>query len=364
MTLIGFLLLVCLIVLIFDYTNGFHDAANAIATVVATRVLTARQAVVLAAAMNLLGALCGTAVAKTIGAGLVDTQYITTMTILCAMISGIAWNILTWYYGFPSSSSHALIGGLLGAALASAHNHWGVIQWNVAKADPKTGHVAMDGLYPKVIVPMFGSPIAGFVVGMIVMGILYAIIRSMTPKMVDRVFGRLQIVSASYMGWAHGLADGQKTMGVMALACYAATKHGDLNNLPSWLSFLHTPDFQIKTWVKFVCALALAMGTYIGGWRIIQTLGRKLVHLRPVHGFAAEVTGASLLLTTGRLGMPVSTTHAISTAIMGVGAARRFSALNWTLIERILWTWVLTIPATGVMAYLMVQAARVLGCTN
>src|SRR5207253_9303416 len=156
---------------------------------------------------------------------------------------------------------------------------------------------------------------------------------------------------ATYMGWAHGLADGQKTMGVMALACYVATKNGDLKALPGWLSFLSTPEFEIKTWVKCACAAALALGTYIGGWRIIRTLGRKLVHLKPVHGFAAEVTAATLLLTTGKLGMPISTTHSISTAIMGVGSARRFSALNWTLVERIVWTWIFTIPATAGMAY-------------
>jgi PiT family inorganic phosphate transporter len=364
MELILFLLLVILVVLVFDYTNGFHDAANAIATVVATRVLTPRQAVILAAVMNFIGALSGVAVAKTIGAGLVDTHYVTTATILCAVLSGITWNILTWYYGFPSSSSHALIGGLLGAAYGSAHNHWEVIKWSVAKTDPKTGKVVMDGLYYKVVIPMIGSPIIGFVGGMIVMGVLYAIIRNMRPKLVNDVFGKLQLVSATYMGWAHGLADGQKTMGVMALACYAATKHGDLKNLPGWLSFLSTPEFEIKTWVKGACATALALGTYIGGWRIIRTLGRKLVQLKPVHGFAAEVTAATLLLTTGKLGMPISTTHAISTAIMGVGCARRFSALNWTLVERILWTWLLTIPATASLAYGLLRLSQVLGWTR
>src|SRR6266446_10609513 len=356
-----FLLFVILVVLVFDYTNGFHDAANAIATVVATRVLTPRQAVILAAVMNFVGALSGVAVAKTIGAGLVDSNFVTTATILCAMLGGIVWNVLTWYFGFPSSSSHALIGGLLGAAFASAHNKWEVIKWSVAKTDPKTGKVVMDGLYHKVVVPMIGSPVIGFVGGMIVMGLLYAIIRHMRPKLVNDVFGKLQIVSATYMGWAHGLADGQKTMGVMALACYAATKNGDLKNLPDWLSFLYTPEFEIKTWVKCVCAAALALGTYVGGWRIIRTLGRKMVQLKPVHGFAAEVTAATLLLMTGKLGMPISTTHAISTAIMGVGSARRFSALNWTLVERIVWTWIFTIPATASLAYAIVTLAQKLG---
>lgn len=361
MELILLLLFVNLTVLVFTYTNGFHDAANAIATVVGTRVLTPRQAVILGAITNFLGALCGVAVAKTIGKGLVDIHYITTFTILCAMLGGIFWNVLTWYFGLPSSSSHALIGGLLGSALASAHNKFEVIQWSVSKVDVQTGKVVTDGLYPKVIVPMLTSPVLGFIGGMIVMGILFAIIREMRPRTVDRVFGKLQLVSASYMGWSHGFADGQKTMGIMALACFAATKNGDLKNLPSWLGFLSTPEFEIKTWVKIICGLTMALGTYSGGWRIIHTLGSKMVRLKPVHGFAAEATGATLLMVTGKLGMPISTTHAITTAIMGVGCARRFSALNWTLVERILWTWVLTIPATGVLAYCLVKVMQLCG---
>jgi len=353
-----FLLLVIFTVLVFTYTNGFHDAANAIATVVGTRVLTPRQAVVMGAITNFIGALSGVAVAKTVGAGLVDTAYITTVTVLCAMLAGIAWNVLTWYFGLPSSSSHALIGGLLGSAFASAHNKWAVIKWSVAKTNPKTGQVVMDGLYYKVVIPMISSPILGFIGGMLVMGLLFSIIRYMRPRLVDRLFGKLQLVSASYMGWAHGFADGQKTMGIVALACFVATKNGDLKNQ---LSFLYTPEFEIKTWVKCACGLAMALGTYSGGWRIINTLGRKMVRLRPVHGFAAEATGATLLMVTGRLGMPISTTHAITTAIMGVGCARRFSALNWTLVERILWAWVLTIPATAILAYSLVSLAQLLG---
>ena len=342
-----FLLLVNLAVLAFTYTNGFHDAANAIATVVGTRVLTARQAVLLGAATNFLGALSGVAVATTIGAGLVDSHLITTVTILCAMVAGIAWNVLTWYFGLPSSSSHALIGGLLGAALASAHNRWAVIQWHA--------------FCPKVLLPMLVSPVLGFVGGMLVMTLLFLVIRRMRPRFVDLLFGRLQLVSASYMGWSHGFADGQKTMGIMALACYVATTSGDLKHLPSWLGFLYCPKFEIKTWVKVSCALVMAMGTYIGGWRVIQTLGRKMVRLRPIHGFAAETTGATILLLTGRLGLPVSTTHVITTAIMGVGCARRFSALNWELVERILWAWMMTIPATALLAYLLIYLAQTLG---
>ncbi len=356
-----FLLLVIAVVLLFTFTNGFHDAANAIATVVGTRVLTPRQAVIMGAVTNFIGALSGVAVAKTIGAGLVEAHLITAATIFCAMIGGITWNILTWYFGLPSSSSHSLIGGLLGAAFASAHNQWNVIKWSVPHFNAMTGLVTADGLYPKVILPMITSPLLGFVGGMIVMGLLFAVIRPMRPRLVDVLFGRLQLVSASYMGWAHGFADGQKTMGVVALACFVATKNGDLKNVPVWLGFLTTPEFEIKRWVIWACGIVMAFGTYIGGWRIIQTLGRRLVRLRPVHGFAAETTAATVLLVTGKLGMSVSTTHVITTAIMGVGCARRFSALNWTLVERIIWAWIMTIPATALLAYGLVWLGRAFG---
>ena len=356
-----FLIVVLVVVLVFTYTNGFHDAANAIATVVSTKVLTPRQAVILAAITNFVGALGGTAVAKTIGAGMVDAHFITIYTIFCAMLAGIFWNLLTWYYGIPSSSSHALIGGLLGAAVATAKNDFSVILWSYPKTDPKTGQVAMEGLYYKVIVPMISSPILGFVGGFILMGILFALTRNWRPMWVNRIFSKAQLLSSTYMGWAHGFADGQKTMGIMALALFAAGKSVDWQHAPSWLQFLNTPKFEIATWVKCVCGIAMAAGTYIGGWRIIQTLGHKLVRMKPIHGFAAECTGATILYVAGILGMPVSTTHAITTSIMGVGCARRFSALNYTLVERILWAWVLTIPISGLIAYALVQLFRLLG---
>ncbi len=360
MSPVVFLLIVLAMVLIFTYTNGFHDAANAIATVVATKVLSPRMAVIWAAIFNFIGALGGTAVAKTIGAGLIDTTYVTLTTVLCAMVAGTIWNITTWYFGLPTSSSHSLIGGLLGAALGSAQT-WHVIKWSVAKTDPKTGHVVMDGLYHKVVIPMISSPIMGFVLGFIIMGLLFLIIRPIRNQLVNAIFGRLQLVSSTYMAWTHGFADGQKTMGIMALATFAATQAGQLNNLPPWLQFLHTPKFEITTWVKWSCALAMALGTYIGGWRIIATLGHKLVALKPVNGFAAETTAATILLITGRLGMPVSTTHCITTSIMGVGVAKRFSALNWVIVERILWAWVLTIPITATLAYACVRAMAAFG---
>ena len=345
------LLIAILVVLVFEYINGFHDAANAIATVVSTKVLTNHQAVLLAACFNLLGAMSGEAVAKTVGAGLVDTAYVSTLTVICAMLGGIMWNLLTWWLGLPTSSSHALIGGLCGAALASAQNNWHVIRWSVAKIDPKTGQVATDGLLPKVIIPMLTSPVAGLIGGFIIMAVLLVIVRSWRPLVVQRVFGKLQIVSASYMGWGHGFADAQKTMGIIALALFAATKSGELEKLPAALRFLYTPKFEIHFWVKVLCATTMAAGTWAGGWRIIRTLGHKLVHLKPVHGFAAEATGATILAVSGKFGMPVSTTHAITTSIMGVGMARSFHALKWSVAERIVWAWVMTIPATGLLGW-------------
>jgi PiT family inorganic phosphate transporter len=356
-----FLIVVLLVVLAFTVTNGFHDAANAIATVVSTKVLTPRQAVILAAVSNFIGALGGTAVAKTIGAGMVDAHFITVNTVFCAMVAGIIWNLVTWYFGIPSSSSHALIGGLLGAALASAKNNWSVVLWSYQKLDPKTGHVSMEGVYHKVIIPMITSPIFGFVGGLLFMGVIFAFIRNWRPVWVNRIFGKAQLVSATYMGWAHGFADGQKTMGIMALALFAAGKTVDWAHAPSWLLFLQTPKFEIATWVKWICGLAMAVGTYVGGWRIIHTLGHRLVRIKPVHGFAAECTGATILYIAGTFGMPISTTHSITTSIMGVGCARRFSALNYTWVEKILWTWVLTIPAASGLAYGLMRLMSAVG---
>lgn len=346
-----FLLIVILAVYVFEYINGFHDAANAIATVVSTKVLTPRIAVIMAASFNLVGALSGTAVAKTVGAGLVDTAYVTSVTILAAMLAGICWNILTWWLGLPTSSSHALIGGLCGAALASAHGKWSVIRWSISKTDASTGAHIWDGLLPKVIIPMVSSPVLGLIGGFIIMTLLYLIVQKWTPWIVNRVFGKLQLFSAAYMAWGHGFADAQKTMGIIALATFTATKSGGLEHIPSFLSFLHTPQFEIHLWIKISCAVVMGMGTWAGGWRIIRTLGHKLVQMKPIHGFAAEATGATILLVAGNLGMPVSTTHAITTSIMGVGVANHHGRLNLTLAEQIVWAWIFTIPCTGALAY-------------
>jgi PiT family inorganic phosphate transporter len=359
MTLI---LIVILVALVFEFINGFHDTANSIATVVGTKVLTPRQAIFLAAVTNLAGALAGTAVATTIGKGLVDTQYINSMTIVCGLIGGIAWNLLTWWLGLPSSSSHALIGGLLGAALASAKNNWSAIIWSA----PVTGKpwYTWGGLLYKVIIPMFSSPILGFFLGFLFMALLYVTVMRWKPGTVHSVFGKLQLLSAGYMGFSHGSNDAQKTMGIIALALFSATQAGKLENLPHWLGFLHTPKFEIAIWIKIICAVTMACGTAVGGWRIIRTLGHKMVKLQPVHGFAAETTAATVLMVAARFGMPISTTHAISTSIMGVGAAKNLRALKWELVERILWAWFLTIPVTGAIAYALVRLCQACGWTS
>jgi PiT family inorganic phosphate transporter len=343
------ILVACVLVmaLLFEYINGSNDTGNAIATVVSTKVLSPRQAVIMAAFFNLFGALAGTAVATTIGKGLVDTQYVTLYTVLCGLVGAIIWGGCTWWLGLPSSSSHALIGGLCGATLASAHGNWGVIRW--AANNPVTHK--LEGLWPKVVLPMVVSPLCGIVFGFILMGLLLFFLRHWTPRMVNAVFGKLQIVSASYMGFSHGSNDAQKTMGIIALTLFTATKSGTFDHLPSWLNFLYTPVFEVHTWVKFACALMMAAGTAAGGWRIIATLGHKMVKLQPIHGFAAETTGATVIQIASHLGIPLSTTHTISSSIMGVGATKRFSAVKWGIVERMLWAWVLTLPATALMGY-------------
>ncbi len=342
-------LLVLLAALIFEYINGFHDAANAIATVVSTKVLTPRQAILLAAICNLIGAFMGTAVAKTVGGGLIDTTVVTLPTVLAALIAGIFWNLLTWWLGLPSSSSHALIGGLCGSAVAAADGNWHVLKWSV-----KNG---TDGLWPKVVMPMFTAPVIGFLVGMLIMYILYFSLRNTRPRTVNSVFGKAQLVSAAWMGLSHGTSDAQKTMGVIVLAMITATTGHAFDGLPEWLGFLRMNSWKepIPDWVIFTCAVTIAAGTAAGGWRIVKTMGHKMVKLQPVHGFAAETTAACILFGAAKLGMPLSTTHVISTSIMGVGATKRFSAVKWGVVGRILWAWVLTLPITGLLGYLFVK---------
>jgi PiT family inorganic phosphate transporter len=351
---------VILVALVFEYINGFHDTANSIATVVSTKVLTPRQAVLLAAVTNLFGAMWGTAVAKTISSGLVDSKIValTSGILICALLGAIVWNLITWWLGLPSSSSHALIGGLCGSAVAASNNNWHSIIWS----QPSREHFWLGkGLLWKVIVPMVTSPVAGLILGFVLMALLYLLLRNARPARVNRFFGRAQICSAGAMGFMHGTNDAQKTMGIIALSLLAATKAGQLENLPGWLSFLHSPDpgpgkdVEIRLWIKIVCALTMASGTAVGGWRIIKTLGHKMVKLHPINGFAAEASSATVILAATHLGIPVSTTHNISAAIMGVGTARRLNAIKWTVVERMVWAWILTIPVTALLSYGLVR---------
>lgn len=341
------ILIVIVAALVFEFINGFHDTAIAIATSVSTKVLTPRQAVVLAAGCNAAGALVGVQVAATIGRGLVDIRYVTTETILCALLAAIVWNLATWWLGLPSSSSHALIGGLCGATLAVAHGNWAVITWStVDAATGKTG-----GIWHKVIVPMFTAPVVGMLGGFVLMILLTMLVHRLRPRIVNQVFGRLQLVSAAWMGFSHGTNDAQKTMGIIALLLMTGTKTGVFDRLPDWLAFLRTPEFRVAIWVKMACALTLAAGTASGGWRIIRTLGHKVVRLQPIHGFCAQTTAAGIIQLASFWGIPLSTTQVISASIVGVGATKRFSAVKWGMVGRIVWAWMLTMPVTAILGY-------------
>jgi PiT family inorganic phosphate transporter len=367
-------LVVILVALVFEYINGFHDTANSIATVVATKVLSPGQAVLLAACTNFAGALMGTAVAKTISSGLIDANVVamTPQLLICALLGATIWDLITWWWGLPSSSSHALVGGLCGAALAAAGDSWSAMIWWQGGAHWWEG----KGLLPKVVVPMVVSPIAGFVLGYTIMGLLFALLstlgdrgplkHAMRPRTVNAVFGKIQILSSSAMGISHGLNDAQKTMGIIALALAGATAAGSLDGVPQWLSFLRIPEladhgFTIPVWIKAVCALVMAAGTMAGGWRIIRTLGHKMVKLQPMNGVAADIASSTVIITASTLGIPVSTTHNVSSAIMGVGAAKRANAIKWTVVERMVWAWILTLPIAGALAWVLVEALRAIG---
>jgi PiT family inorganic phosphate transporter len=371
---IAVVLLFILVALVFEFINGFHDTANSIATVVATKVLNPTQAVVLAASTNLVGALAGEAVARTISTGLVDASVVTMTSgiLMCGLVGGIIWNLITWWYGMPSSSSHAMIGGLCGSAVGAAEGNWGVLIW----AQPSDPWWKGSGILYKIVIPMVSSPVAGFLLGLLLMGGLYALISFFShrrgllhtiakPRWVNAFFGKAQLLSASYMGFAHGLNDAQKTMGLIALALVGAQTVGTFEQLPPWLEFLRPASGEgaggIATWIKITCALVMAAGTAVGGWRIIRTLGHKMVKLHPIHGFAAETASATILSTAAHFGMPVSTTHSISTAIMGVGFAKSARSLHWVVVERILWAWILTLPITGAIGFMLVRLAKGLG---
>ncbi len=359
--------------LVFEFINGFHDTANSIAASVATKVLTPGQAVSLAAVMNLIGALTGTAVAATIATGIVNTEVVeaTSQLVLCALLGAIVWNLVTWWFGLPSSSSHALIGGLCGAALSASHNNLDALIWVQSAAD----WTKSKGLVWKVLVPMVTSPVVGFLLGLTLMVVLWALISGMErtggmlkrmarPRWINALFGKLQIVSAAYMGYAHGHNDAQKTMGVIALTLVGAEASGALRDLPGWLSFMHPHSASgndVATWIVVACALVMAAGTASGGWRIIKTLGHKMVKLHPLDGFAVDTSSATVLMTAAHFGMPVSTTHTVSTAIMGVGFAKNPRRLKLGTIERIVWAWILTIPASGGVAWLLWRGMQALG---
>jgi inorganic phosphate transporter, PiT family len=368
-------LVVLLVALIFEYINGFHDTANSIATVVATKVLTPGHAVLLAAATNLIGAMWGTAVAKTISSGLIDSNVVavTPELIICALLGATIWDLITWWWGLPSSSSHALIGGLCGAALATADGNWHAMIWSIPAEHWWVG----KGLLNKVLLPMIVSPAAGFLLGFTIMGLLFALLSFLSsrggklqqasrPRVVNAIFAKVQILSSGFMGFSHGLNDAQKTMGIIALALASATTAGSLNQLPEWLSFLRIDadakgQFEIATWIKATCAVVMASGTMAGGWRIIRTLGHKMVKLHPINGVAADMASSTVIITASSLGIPVSTTHNVSAAIMGVGAAKRLNAIKWTVVERMVWAWILTIPIAGAIAYVLVLTIKAVG---
>ncbi len=321
------LVIVIALALVFDYINGFHDTANAIATSVATRALSPRVAVGMAAAFNFIGAFAGTAVAKSIASGLVDDQVVTQAIVAAALVGAIAWNLLTWWFGIPSSSSHALIGGLLGATIVAAG----------------TGALNIGGIWSKVLVPMVTSPLLGFLIGLALMVLLTWLFFRFRRKPLQTAFRRLQILSAGYMAFAHGSNDAQKTMGIITLALFAG-------------GVIETTD--VPTWVIIAAASAISLGTAVGGWRIMRTMGHRVVELEPVHGFAAETTAATVLVGTAHLGMPVSTTHVISSAIMGVGTSKGLHGVRWGVARTIVVAWIVTIPLAaigGALAWIVIH---------
>ena len=321
------LLVVLGLAIAFDYINGFHDTANAIATSVSTRALRPAWAIAMSATANFGGALVGTAVAQTISGGIVDPNVESQTVIAAALVGAIAWNLLTWRLGIPSSSSHALIGGLLGASLVAS----GIDSWQI------------DGIITRVLIPLFASPLIGFAVGLLMMALLFNLFRQSHPVRLNASFRRLQVGSAAYMAFSHGSNDAQKTMGIMTLALVTAGIQTSL-----------VPPL----WVILTAATAISLGTAAGGWRIIKTMGTKVVKLDPVHGFAAETTAATVITGASIIGVPVSTTHVISSAIIGVGSSDRLKTVRWSVARSIVTAWFLTLPASGAtagLAYLVLN---------
>jgi PiT family inorganic phosphate transporter len=313
------LIFIIILAVFFDVANGWHDCANAIATVVSTKVMSPMQAVVLAAAMNILGAFFSTAVAKTVGTGIVEPTAVTDLVIISALLSAILWNIITILMGLPVSSSHALFGGIAGAAMA--HGGTGIL--NIA------GTI-------KILTSLLISPVFGIIFGYLFMKLILSLFGGLSPGVISRYFGRLQIVSSSFMAFGHGSNDAQKAMGIITMALVSG---GVLQSV------------EVPKWVVLICALAMGFGTLFGGWKIIKTLGHKMLKLEPIHGFAAETASTGIIIAASHWGLPVSTTHVVSTAILGVGATKRLSAVRWGIAGKIVLAWVLTLPICIAMAW-------------
>jgi PiT family inorganic phosphate transporter len=313
------LVVVVLVALGFDFTNGFHDTANAVATSVSTRALSPRLAVLIAAVANLAGAFVTTAVAKTVGKGIIDTGLATEKTVLAALVGAIVWNLITWRAGLPSSSSHALIGGLVGAAIAQSGLEG--VQWH--------------GLVHSVAIPAIAAPAIAFAAAFALLLAIYWLLVWMNPGTANRTFRFGQLASGTWVAFTHGANDAQKTMGVIALALFEAG---------------HLSHFYIPTWVIVSAGLAIAAGTYVGGWRIMKTLGQRVVNMEPASGFAAQITAGATIYTATKLGYPLSTTHVISGSVLGSGATKRLSAVRWGVAGNIVTAWLLTIPAAGLVA--------------
>jgi len=311
--------LVILAALSFDFINGFHDTANAIATCISTRALSIRNAILMAAGLNFVGAFLSTHVATTIGKGIVDPEHVTQIIVLAALAGAIFWDLLTWRYGIPASSSHAIIGGLIGAVVAA--RGFDPLQW---------------GGISKILIAIVVSPIAGTLVAFLIMLTIYWGFRNFHPSPLNRAFRHLQVFSAAFMAFSHGSNDAQKSMGVISLAL---------------VSYGAMPVFHIPLWVIIACATAMALGTAMGGWRIIKTVGTDFVELQPVHGFCAETSASGVILTATAMGIPISTTHVITSAILGVGLSQGRRKVNWGVGVRIVWAWILTIPAAAAAGY-------------
>jgi PiT family inorganic phosphate transporter len=313
------LVITVVVALAFDFTNGFHDTANAVATSVSTRALSPRLAVLVAAIANLAGAFVTTAVATTIGKGIIDSSLATPQTVLAAVLGAIVWNLFTWWLGLPSSSSHALIGGLIGAALAQSGESG--VEWH--------------GVAHKVVIPAVWAPTIAFAAAFGLLLLIYWIFQRLTPGIANRSFRLGQLATGTWVAFTHGANDAQKTMGVIALALFA---HGSIDS------------FYIPTWVKIAAGLSIGAGTYVGGWRIMRTLGQRVFQIDPPAGFAAQATSGAVIWASTKAGYPLSTTHVVSGAVMGSGATKRLSAVRWGIAGNIVFAWILTLPAAAVMA--------------